>query len=181
MKILLRRMFRVIKLDQSIFEEIVSDPSTQGQSVWAMAIFAMATAFGFFSIVGGTAVNIGLITTMLAWYVWAFSLFYVSTRIFRSDKTLVDRKTVLRVVAFACAPGLIRLLSLIPYSTLIILSISSIWILVAATLGMKKVFPNTATINIALVTIGTWCAASVFQLLLIVTLLSVFGVSKSTP
>jgi hypothetical protein len=174
-------MKRVIKLDQRLFEEIVSDPSSQGQSVWAMAIFAMATAFGFFSMVGGTAVNIGLITTMIAWYVWAFSVFYSGTRLFRGDGEGADRKTVLRVMAFACAPGVIRLLGVIPKSTIVILIISSIWILIAAIIGLKKVFPKTATAYIAAVTIGTWFAASMFQAIMIVTLLSVFGVSKSGP
>jgi hypothetical protein len=177
MKILLQRMLRVIKLDQSLFEEIVADPSTHGHSIWTMAIFAVATAFGFFGMVGGAAVNIALMTTMLAWYVWAFSIFYVGTRLFRTDKARADRKTVLRVVAFACAPGIIRLLGIIPQSTIILLIVSSVWIPVTAILGLKKVFPKTATANIAIVTFGTWLAASVFQAILIVTLLSVFGVS----
>jgi predicted secreted protein len=172
-------MIRAIKLDQLLFDEIVSDPSSQGQSVWAMAIFAMATAFGFFGMVGGTAVNIGLITTMIAWYVWAFSVFYAGTRLFRVDGQRADRKTVLRVVAFASAPGIIRLLGIIPKSTLVILIISSIWILISATIGLKRVFPKTATAYIAAVTIGTWFAASMFQAIMIVTLLSVFGVSQS--
>lgn len=180
MKILLRRMVRVIKLDPSLFEEIVTDPATHAHSIWAMALFAMATAFGFFGRVGGTAVNIALITTMLAWYVWAFSLFYVGTRLLRSDKGHADRKTVLRVVAFACAPGIIRLLGIIPQSTMVLMIVSSVWILVAAIFGLKKVFPHTATLNIAVVTIGTWFAATLFQAILMVTLLSVFGVSNSS-
>jgi hypothetical protein len=178
MKILLLRMLGVIKLDPTSFEEIAADPSSYGHSIWAMAIFAVATAFGFFGMVGATAVNIALIATMLAWYAWAFSVFYIGTHFFRADKLNVDRKTVLRVVAFACAPGIIRLFGIIPQSTIILLIVTSVWILTAAVLGLKKVFTHTATANIAIVTIGTWFAASVFQAILIVTLLSVFGVSN---
>jgi hypothetical protein len=128
----------------------------------------MATAFGFFSMVGGTAVNIGLITTMIAWYVWAFSVFYVSSRIFHKNGEGGDRKTIMRVVAFASAPGLIRILGVIPKSLVIIFIISSVWILIAAIIGLKKVFTQTGTAKIAGVTIGCWLVASIFQAILMV-------------
>lgn len=181
MKILFSRLFRVIKLDQSMFMEIASDPTLQPQSVWAVAIFAMATSFGLFSSAGGTTVNIVLITTVLAWYVWAFSVFYIGSRVFRGEAAPVDRKAVMRVVAFASAPGLIRLLGLIPKSFVVLLLISSLWILIAAVMGLKKVFVHTRTGRIAAVTVGTWLAASLFQAILMVTLLGVFGVSRSGP
>ena len=181
MKLLLARMFRAIKLDQMFFEEIVADPSTQPQSVWAVALFAMATSFGFFSVAGGTAVNIALITTMISWYVWAFSVFYIGSRLFREEKEGVDRKTVMRVMAFAAAPGLIRVLGVIPKTTIVLLIISTIWILIAAVLGLRKAFAQTATGKIAVVTLVTWMGASLFQAILMVTLLTVFGVSKSGP
>jgi predicted secreted protein len=175
------RMLRAIKLDQGLFEEIAGDPSVQPQSVWAVAIYAMATSFGFFSTLGGTAVNIALITTMLAWYVWAFSIFYIGSRLFREDSEGTDRKTVMRVVAFASAPGLIRLLGIIPKTTIVLMVVSSIWMLVAAVTGLKQVFSRTATAKIAIVTVVTWLVASLFQSIMIVTLITVFGVSKSGP
>lgn len=181
MKILFSRLFRVIKFDKTMFDELASDPSLQPQSVWAVAIFAMATSFGLFSAAGGTAVNIALITTMLAWYVWAFSVFYIGSRAFRGDGEPVDRKTVMRMMAFATAPGLIRIFGLIPKSFTILILISSILILVTAILGLKKVFVQARTGQIAAITIGTWLAATLFQAIMIVTLISVFGVSKSGP
>lgn len=179
MKILFERMLRAIKLDQGFFEEIAADPSVQPQSVWAVAIYALATAFGFFSTVGGTAVNIALITTMLAWYAWAFSIFYFGSRLFREGREHADRKRVMRVVAFAAAPGLIRLLGIIPKTTIVLMVVSSIWIVVAAVIGLKQVFSRTATAKIAIVTVVTWLFASLFQSIMIVTLITVFGVSKS--
>lgn len=179
MKALLSRMLRAIKLDSLLFDEIVSDPSLQGQSVWAVAIFAMATSFGTFVFIGGTAVNIGLLTTMIAWYVWAFSVFYISSRFLKRESVAGDRKTIMRVVAFACAPGLIRLLGVIPKTTTIVLIISSIWILIAAVYGLKKVFTKTPVINIAAITVVAWLGATLFQAILIVTLLAVFGPVKS--
>ncbi len=179
MKLLFARMFRAIKLDQSFFEEVAAESSLQPHSVWAVAIFAMATSFGFFSAAGGTAVNIALITTMIAWYVWAFSIFYIGSRFFSVEKESADRKTVMRIVAFAAAPGLIRLMGIIPQLAIVVMVVSSVWILIAAVLGLRKVYTQTSTANIAAVTIGAWLAATLFQAIMMVTLLSVFGISKS--
>lgn len=179
MKALLNRMLRALRFDGALFDEIVTDPSIQGQSVWAVAIFAMATAFGTFAMISGTAINIGLLTTMIGWYVWAFSVFYVSTRFLKTNATRADRKTIMRVMAFACAPGLFRLLGVIPKATAIILIISSLWILATAVFGLRKVFPEAHTLKIGAITVATWIAATLFQAILIVTLLSVFGAPES--
>jgi hypothetical protein len=179
MKPIFKRMQRAIALDQTLFEEVVADPSVQGQSVWVVAIYAMTTAFGSFSMIGGAAVNIGLITTLLTWYIWAFSVFYFGTRFLGPMTDGADRKTVMRVVAFASAPGAIRLLGVIPKTTIAILAISSIWILIAAVVGLKKVFIETTTAKIAVICTGTWFTATLFHAIVLVVLLAVFGVSES--
>ena len=84
MNTLVSRMIRAAKLDSSLFEELINDPSTQGQSVWVVAIFAMATGYGMFSRAGVTAVNSCLVTTFFGWYFWAFTLYFVSTYLFRN-------------------------------------------------------------------------------------------------
>lgn len=175
MKPIFKRMQRAIVLDQSLYEEVVADPSVQGQSVWVVAIYAMTTAFGSLSMIGAAAVNIGLITTILTWYIWAFSVFYFGTRFLGPMLDGADRKTIMRVVAFASAPGVIRLLGVIPKATMIVLALSSVWILIAAVMGLKKVFTQTTTAKITVICVGTWFAASLFQAILLVVLLAVFG------
>jgi hypothetical protein len=175
MKPILKRMQRAIVLDHTLFEEVVADPAVQGQSVWAVAIYAMASAFGLFGMAGGAAVNIALITTILAWYIWAFSIFYFGIRMLGPMPDGADRKTIMRVVAFASAPGVTRLFGLIPKAFEYILLISSVWVLVAAIVGLKKVFTQTTTAKITAICVGAWCAASLFQAILMVVLLSVFG------
>ena len=179
MQALFQRMLRAARMDAQLFEEIVSDPTLQGQSVWVVAIFAMATAFGTFTLISGTAVNIGLLTTMIGWYIWAFSVFYIGTRILKGDSAPPDRKTIMRVMAFACAPGIFRLLGLIPKTTTLVFIVTSLWMLATAVFGLKKVFPQRSTFKISVVTVVTWIGATLFQFILIATLLAVFGVPQS--
>ena len=124
---LIDRMVRAAKLDPTLYEEIVNDPTSQGHSIYVVVLFAIAAGFGTFSRGGATAVNICTITTLIAWYVWAFTVYYIGTRFFREPETRVDRKTVMRVMAFACAPGILRLLGLFPSITGIVFIVTSIW------------------------------------------------------
>jgi hypothetical protein len=171
------RMIRAAKLDASLFEELINDPSTQGQSVWVVAIFAMATGYGMFSRAGVTAVNSCLVMTFLGWYFWAFTLYFVSTYLFRNAVTKTDRKTIMRVVAFASAPGVFRLLGVIPQTSGILFIFTSVWIIAASVIGIKKAFKMPSTGMAVLLCVGTWLLAFIVQSLLLLLVFSVFGIS----
>jgi hypothetical protein len=171
------RMIRAAKLDASLFEELINDPSTQGQSIWVVAILAMATGYGMFSRAGVTAVNSCLVTTFLAWYFWAFTLYFFGTYLFRNIVTKTDRKTVLRVVAFASAPGVLRLLGVFPHTTGILFIVTSVWIIAASVIGIKLAFKIPHTGIAVLLCAGTWLLAFMVQSLLLLMVFSVFGAS----
>jgi hypothetical protein len=177
MKLLFARMMRVIRLDWTLFEEIISDPKTQGHSYWVVAILAMATGYGMFSRAGGTAVNIGLAVTFFSWYVWAFTVYYAGTRMFRAEPSRIDRKTVLRVLAFACAPGVLRIFGVIPNMTLIIFLVTSAWIIFAGTNGIKLIFKLERMGTALMLCAATWLVVLFLQILFMILLFSVFGVS----
>jgi hypothetical protein len=170
-------MISAAKLDPSLFEELINDPTTQGQSVWVVAIFAMTTGFGMFSRAGSLAVNSCLVTTFIAWYFWAFTLYFAGTYLFRETKKKADRKTVMRVVAFACAPGILRLMGVIPQTSVILFIVTSVWIIVASVMGIKMVFEISNTGKVLLLCAGTWLLAFFIQFLLLVTIFSALGVS----
>ena len=171
------RMIRAVKLDASLFEELINDPSIQGQSVWVVAIFAMATGYGMFGRAGVTAVNSCLVTTFFAWYFWAFSIYFVGTYLFGNAITKTDRKTIMRVVAFASAPGVLRLLGVIPQTSSILFIVTSIWIIAASVMGIKMAFKISSTGKAILLCTSTWLFAFVVQGLLLLLVFSVFGIS----
>lgn len=180
MNMFVSRMIQAAKLDPSLFEEIVNDPTTQGHSVWVVAIFAMATGFGMFSRAGASAVNVCLVTTFFAWYFWAFTIYFIGTYLFRDTAvSRTDRKTVMRVMAFASAPGVLRLFGVIPQMTGIIFIATAVWIIAASVIGIKKAFKIPHTGKAVLLCAGTWLLAFFVQSLLLVLFFSVFGISKA--
>ena len=178
MKLLFSRMIKAARLDLSFVEEVVAEPKTQGHSYWVVAILAMATGYGMFSHAGVMAVNICLATTLVAWYIWAFTVYYFGrTFLFRDAVGQPDRKTIMRVVAFAQAPGLLRLLGVIPQVTVIIFLITSAWIILICVMGVQKAYQTPHTGRVALLCVATWAVVLFVQGLFFIIFLSVFGAS----
>jgi len=177
MKLLFSRMIRAARFDPTLFEEIIDEPKTQGHSYWVVTILAMATGYGMFSRAGGTAVNICLATTLIAWYIWAFTIYYFSTFIFRDAAAQPDRRTIMRVVAFAHAPGLLRVLGVIPQLSVIVFLATSAWIIMACVMGIKLAYQTPHTNKVVLLCVATWVVVLFVQGLFMILFLSVFGVS----
>jgi len=175
--LLFSRMMRAIRLDPTLFDEVIKDPKTQGHSYWVVAILAMATGYGMFSRAGGTAVNIGLAVTFFSWYVWAFTVYFAGTRMFQAEPSRIDRKTVLRVLAFACAPGILRILGVIPNMALIVFLVTSAWIIYAGAVGIKLIFKLEQIARALILCTATWLVVLFLQIFFMILLFSVFGVS----
>ncbi len=69
------RLFRTAKLDVNLHQEIVADAGAMNQALIVVFIYSMASAYGSFGRTGATGINIGMVTTLLGWYVWAFSTY----------------------------------------------------------------------------------------------------------
>jgi hypothetical protein len=121
-----------------------------------------------------------MITAVIGWYVWAFSTYFCATKWFRETTPEVergDRKTIIRVMGFACAPGAIRILGLLPGMGILVLVGSSIWMIVAATIAVKVALNFESTARAAGACIIGWIIGAITQAFLMVTLFQVFGVS----
>ena len=123
------------------------------------------------------SVNVGLGTTLLAWYLWSFTIYFVSTFLFRDAPGQPDRKTIMRVVGFAQAPGFLRLLGVIPHLTLIVFLITSAWIILICTIGIQRAYQTPQTAKVVLLCAATWAVVLFVQALFFIVVLSVFGVS----
>ncbi|UCD79983.1 MAG: hypothetical protein JSW26_00695 [Desulfobacterales bacterium] len=176
MNLFLERFFRAVKLDASLYEEIVADAGAMNQALIVVFIYGMATAFGSFGRTGTTGINIGIITTLLGWYVWAFMAYIIGARLLPEAETKTERKAVVRAMGFAAAPGLARLLGFVPGLGGVAVLVSSVWMVAAATVALKKALNYQNTPRALGVSIVSWILSALVQGLLYVVLFSVFGV-----
>jgi hypothetical protein len=176
MRTFLNRFFRAAKLDASLYQEILEEPKSFNQALIVVLIYSMASAFGTFGRVGSVGTNIGMLTTLFGWYVWAISTYFIGARILPEPQTEPDRKALMRVLGFACAPGVLRVAGFIENLGLVVLLIATIWMLAAATIGVKQALNYQSTSRALGVSIIGIIISYVFQGILYVVLFSAFNV-----
>jgi hypothetical protein len=180
MRLYLNRFLGAAMLDVKLYQEVAAEPRFLNQAWITVLIYAMLASWGSFGRAGAVGSNIGLITAVIGWYIWAFSTYYCATKWFRETSAEVergDRKTVIRVMGFACAPGAIRILGLLPGLGILALVVSSVWMIAAATVAVKVAFHFESTARAAGACVIGWIIGAVTQGLLLVMLFQIFGVS----
>jgi len=177
MNLFLNRLFRAAKLDAGLYDEVIADPKTMFQAMMAVFIYSAASAYGGFGRAGVAGINFGMITTLIGWYIWAFSTYFVGVRLLPEAETNVNRKAVLRAMGFASSPGLIRLLGLIPNLAGTTILVASIWMLMAAVVAIKQAMNYKSIYRAVGVCMIGWIISAISQGLIYVSLLSVFGIS----
>ena len=178
MKNYLSRIFRAAKLDRTLYQEAVDDPKFFGQAIITVIAYSSFSGIGGFGLAGGSGINIGMASTLIAWYVWAFTTYFIGAKFFRESDEPVERKAVYRAMGFATAPGLLRIFGLVPSIGSLIVLLVSIWVIVASVIAVKEVFnysSNWRALGVCLVAL----VASIFvQIMLLVILFQAFGVSE---
>jgi hypothetical protein len=180
MRLYFNRFLGAALLDVKLYQEVAAEPRFLNQAWITVLIYAMLASWGSFGRAGAVGSNIGMITAVLGWYVWAFSTYFCATKWFRETSAEVERgnrKTIIRVMGFACAPGAIRILGLLPGLGILVLVASSIWMIVAATIAVKVALNFESTARAAGATIIGWIIGAITQAFLLVMLFQVFGVS----
>jgi hypothetical protein len=178
MQLFLNRVLRAVKLDVTFYRELIEEPRLWNQSLIVVFIYSMASAYGSFGRTGVTGINIGMVASLLGWYVWAFSTYMVGARFLAEPDTNPDRKAVMRVMGFATAPGVLRAFGFIQGFGLLVLAIAAAWMVATAAVGIKEAlsYQNTSR-AVGVVIIGLIISAF-FQAVMFVILFSAFGVSR---
>jgi hypothetical protein len=176
MSVFLNRLIRAAMLDARLYEEVIADTGTMFQAMMAVFIYSAASAYGGFGRAGVAGINFGMITTLIGWYIWAFSTYFIAVRLLPEAETNLNRKAVLRAMGFASAPGLIRLLGLIPNLAGTTLIIASVWMFGATVVAIKKAMNYNSIYRAVGVCMLGWIISAISQVLIYVSLLSVFGI-----
>ncbi len=173
------RLWKAARLDPDLYKRVASDPEATVQAYLAVVCYSVALTLGAFGRTGLTGINISLITTLFSWYIWAFFTYFLGTRIFKAHGIQVERKAALRALAFACAPGILMVLGLVPGVAFVIMPAATLWMLVAWVHATKVVFGLQGTGRAVLISLIAWGISTMVQLSLFILLFSVFGASPT--
>ncbi len=172
------RMVRAAKLDVRLYEEVEADKTAMGQAMKVVILSSIAAGIGTISKTGIGGIIVGTIAALIGWYIWAFMIYVIGTKLLPEPQTKTDHGELLRTIGFSSSPGLIRVIGIIPGLTGIVFSVASIWMLVAMVIAVRQALDYKGTFRAVAVCLIGW----IVQMLIMVMVLSILRVPiQPTP
>jgi hypothetical protein len=135
---LTERMLGAAKLDAATYEEVENDASATSQAMLVVILANVAAGIGAFREVGFAGLLVTTLVALLGWYVWAFVTYFVGTRFLPGPRTQADLGQLLRPLGFSAAPGVIRVLGVVPGLGAVVSLVAAVWMLVAMVIAVRQ-------------------------------------------
>jgi hypothetical protein len=165
------RVLQSALLNVEIYEEIEADTDAFFQSMAVVILSSIAAGFAMIDRIGIGGLFSGTITALIAWFVWAYLVYFIGVKFLPEEQTQADPGQLLRTIGFASSPGLIRVVGIIPGLGGIISFIASIWMLIAMVIAVRQALDYRSTVRAVAVCLIGWLA----QWLIFVIFYGIFG------
>jgi len=142
---LVDRMVRASKLDVNLYEEVEADKGSMGQAITVVVLSSVAGGIGTVGVLGISGIITGTIFALVGWFVWAFLVYIIGTKLLPEPQTKSDMGELLRTIGFSSAPGVIRVFGFIPFLGAIISIVAGIWMLVAMVIAVRQALDYKST------------------------------------
>ena len=177
MSTLTDRMIRAAKLDVHLYEEVEADKQAFGQAMGVVVLASLAAGIGNAGQTGVSGLFMGTVIALIGWFVWAYITYFVGTRLLPEPQTRADYGELLRTIGFSSAPGLLRILAIIPLLGPIIFFLCSIWMLVAMVIAVRQALDYSSTWR----AVGVCFIGWIIQMVLFGIVFALFGGFESAP
>ena len=145
MATLTERMLGAAKLDAATYEEVEADTTATPQAMLVVVLANLAAGVGALREVGLGGLLVTTLVALIGWYVWAFVTYFVGTRFLPGPKTQADLGQLLRTLGFSAAPGLIRVLGIVPGLHWLVSAVAALWMLVAMVVAVRQALDYEGT------------------------------------
>ncbi|WP_447971540.1 YIP1 family protein [Nitrospira sp. M1] len=161
------RMIRAAKLDVHLYEEVEADKSAMGQAMAVVVLSSLAGGVGFMQHGGLMGLVVGTVGSLIGWYIWALLTYLIGTKLLPEPQTHADHGELLRTVGFSSAPGMIRVLAILPGLGTLVNFIASAWMLVAMVIAVRQALDYQSTYRAIGVCLIGWIVQAVVAALLL--------------
>jgi len=169
---LINRIIRAARLDVHLYEEVEADKSAMRQAMLVVILSGIAAGIGSISRGGALGVAMGTVMGLAGWYIWAFIIYFIGTKILPESQTKSNVGELLRTIGFASAPGLIRVFGIFPGVEKLVFPVATVWMLVAMVIAVKQALDYKGMVRAVIV-----CLIGLFvQIAILLTIFSFFKV-----
>jgi len=163
----LNRIFRAIKIDIDLYEEVEKDKNATVQAGIVVVLSSLAAGVGAIQI-GMSNFMLAPIMSLLSWYVWAYVIYFVGVKLFGESKTKSNHGELLRTIGFSSAPGIIRVFGVTPDLMAVTFIGSAFWMLACMVVAVKSALDYSSLWKALGVVIIAWLFQAFFLFLVIV-------------
>ena len=163
------RIFRAIKIDVELYEEVERDKSATIQAGLVVVLSSMAAGVGALQL-GASNFLLAPIFSLISWYVWAYIIYFVGVKLFHEKNTKSNHGDLLRTIGFSSAPGLLRVFGVTPDLMAVTFIGSAFWMLACMVVGVRAALDYKSLWRALGVVIVAW----LFQAILLFTILILF-------
>ena len=167
---LIDRMWRAGRLDANLYEEVERDDTAFPQAMAVVVLSSLAAGLAMLGRLGVTGLIINSIAALAAWYVWAFVTYVIGTRLLPEPQTRADYGELLRVLGFAAAPGLIRVVGVVPVLAQPSFFAANLWMLATMVVAVRQALDYSSTMR----AVGVCAVGWLLQLVVAVVVLMLF-------
>ena len=139
------RMLRAAKLDVHLYEEVEADGTATRQAMGVVVLASLAAGIGSIGSMGLGGILFGTLAALGGWYIWAYLTYFIGTRWLPEPQTEADLGQLLRTTGFSSAPGLIRVLGIIPGLGTLLFAAASVWMLGTMVIAVRQALDYQST------------------------------------
>jgi hypothetical protein len=145
-----RRLLGASVLDVDTYEEIEADRSATAQAAVVVLAASLAGGIGSAGFAATGAPLVGGVffwsaVSLIAWAAWALLVFEIGGRLLPEPETRVDVGELLRTIGFSSAPGILRIIGIVPVLALPVFALTTVWMLIAMIVAVRQALDYRST------------------------------------
>ena len=161
------RVFRAIKIDIELYEEVEKDKKATIQAGIVVVLSSLAAGVGALQM-GMSNFLLAPVMSLLSWYVWAYVIYFVGVKLLGDRKTKSNHSELLRTIGFSSAPGLIRVFGVTPELMTVTFIGSAFWMLACMVVAVKSALDYESMWKAFGVVIIAWLFQAFFLFLVLI-------------
>ncbi len=167
-RLFINRVFRAIKIDVELYEEVEKDKSATLQAGLVVVLSSLAAGVGALQL-GASNFFLAPVVSLLSWYIWAYIIYFVGVKLFGGPTTKSNHGELLRTIGFSSAPGLIRVFGFTPDLMTVTFIGSAFWMLACMVVAVRSALDYESLWKALGVVVVAWLFQAIV-LLLVITL-----------
>ena len=169
------RMLRAAKLDPQLYEEVEADATAMPQAMLVVVLSSAAAGIGSMGMAQHPNLILGTLGALVGWYIWAFMTYWIGTKLLPEKDTKAEYSQLLRTIGFSSAPGILRVLGVVPFLTNLVFMVAGIWMLVAMIIAVRQALDYQSTARAVGVCAIGWIIQLLFAWILLALMTGSMG------